>query len=108
MGNKPQRREQRQSSHEELIADNFYGPYDLILQPSAFLAAHTFIGNTAVMQIDKIKELIAGKVYVTPVDSMTTLASNHSSLEMNDCMPSSVLGNLSSATIFLESSIMAN
>jgi len=51
---------------EELIADNFYGPYDLILQPSAFLAAHTFIGNTAVMQIDKIKELIAGKVYVTP------------------------------------------
>lgn len=51
---------------EELIADNFYGPYDLILQPSAFLAAHPFIGNTAVMQIDKIKELIAGKVYVTP------------------------------------------
>jgi uncharacterized linocin/CFP29 family protein len=51
---------------EELVADNFYGPYDLILQPSAFLDAHTFIGQTAVMQIDKIKELIGGKVYVTP------------------------------------------
>ena len=51
---------------EELTVDNFYGPYDLILQPSAFLDAHTFIGNTAVMQIDKIRELIGGKVYVTP------------------------------------------
>lgn len=30
---------------EELTMDNFYGPYDLILQSSAFLAAHTFIGN---------------------------------------------------------------
>ena len=40
--------------------------YDLILQPSAFLDAHTFIGNTAVMQIDKIRELIGGKIYVTP------------------------------------------
>ncbi len=34
---------------EELTVDNFYGPYDLILQPSAFLDAHMFIGNTAVM-----------------------------------------------------------
>lgn len=34
---------------EELTVDNFYRPYDLILQPSAFLDAHTFIGNTAVM-----------------------------------------------------------
>ncbi len=51
---------------EELTVDNFYGPYDLILQPSAFLDAHTFIGNTAVMQIDKIREVIGGKVYVTP------------------------------------------
>lgn len=51
---------------EELTVDNFYGPYDLILQPSAFLDAHTFIGNTAVMQIDKIRELISGNVYVTP------------------------------------------
>ena len=34
---------------EELVADNFYGPYDLILQPSAFLDSHTFIGTTAVM-----------------------------------------------------------
>lgn len=34
---------------EELAVDNFYGPYDLIVQPSAFLDAHTFIGNTAVM-----------------------------------------------------------
>jgi uncharacterized linocin/CFP29 family protein len=51
---------------EELTVDNFYGPYDLILQPSAFLDAHTFIGNTAVMQIDKIRELIGGNVYVTP------------------------------------------
>lgn len=30
---------------EELTMDNFYGPYDLILQSSAFLDAHTFIGN---------------------------------------------------------------
>ncbi|MFQ6064127.1 MAG: family 1 encapsulin nanocompartment shell protein [Candidatus Bathyarchaeia archaeon] len=51
---------------EELTVDNFYGPYDLILQPSAFLDAHTFIGNTAVMQIDKIRELIGGNIYVTP------------------------------------------
>jgi len=34
---------------EELTVDNLYGPYDLILQSSAFLDAHTFIGNTAVM-----------------------------------------------------------
>lgn len=54
------------NSMEELTVDNFYGPYDLILQPSAFLDAHTFIGNTAVMQIDKIRELIGGNVYVTP------------------------------------------
>lgn len=50
---------------EELTVYNFYGPYDLILQPSAFLDAHTFIGNTAVMQIDKIRELIGGNIYVT-------------------------------------------
>lgn len=51
---------------EELTVDKFYGPYDLILQPGAFLDAHTFIGTTAVMQIDKIRELIGGKVHVTP------------------------------------------
>jgi len=51
---------------EELINDNFNGPYDLILQPSAFLAAHTFIGTTATMQIDKIRDLIRGTVYVSP------------------------------------------
>jgi len=34
---------------EELTVDNFYGSYDLVLQPSAFLGAHTFIGNTAVI-----------------------------------------------------------
>jgi uncharacterized linocin/CFP29 family protein len=51
---------------EELTVDDFYGPYDLILQPSAFMDVHTLIGNTAVMQIDKIPELIGGKVYVTP------------------------------------------
>jgi uncharacterized linocin/CFP29 family protein len=51
---------------EELTVDNFYGPYDLILQPSAFLDSHTFIGNTAVMQIDKIRELIGGNIHVTP------------------------------------------
>jgi len=51
---------------EELTVDNFYGPYDLILQPSAFLDVHTFISNTAVMWIDKICELIDGKVCVTP------------------------------------------
>jgi len=51
---------------EELIVDHFHGPYDLILQPSAYLAAHTFIGDTAVMQIDKIRDLIKGNVYVTP------------------------------------------
>jgi len=51
---------------EELIVDNFYGPYDLVLQPSAYLAAHTFIGQTDVMQIDKIRQLIKGNVYVSP------------------------------------------
>ncbi len=51
---------------EQLVSDNFYGAYHLIMQSSAYLDSHTFIGNTAVMQIDKIRELIGGTVYVTP------------------------------------------
>lgn len=50
---------------EKLLEDNFPSPYDLILQPSAFMAAHSFIGDTGIMQIDKVKELIGGKIYVS-------------------------------------------
>ena len=51
---------------EKLLAENFPSPYDLILQPSAFMDAHSFITNTGIMQIEKIKELIGGNIYVTP------------------------------------------
>jgi uncharacterized linocin/CFP29 family protein len=51
---------------ELLLAENFTTPYDLLLQPSAFMDAHTFIANTGIMQIEKIRELIGGNIYVTP------------------------------------------
>lgn len=51
---------------EKLLAENFPSPYDLILQPSAFMDAHSFISNTGIMQIEKIRELIGGNIYVTP------------------------------------------
>lgn len=51
---------------EKLLEDNFPAPYDLILQPSAFMDAHSFITNTGIMQIEKLKELIGGNLYVTP------------------------------------------
>ena len=49
-----------------LLEDKFPPPYDLILQPVHFMAAHSFITNTGIMQIEKIKELIRGNVYVSP------------------------------------------
>jgi uncharacterized linocin/CFP29 family protein len=51
---------------ELLLAENFPAPYDLILQPSAFMNAHSFITGTGIMQIDKIRELIGGNIYITP------------------------------------------
>jgi uncharacterized linocin/CFP29 family protein len=51
---------------ELLLAENLTTPYDLLLQPSAFMDAHTFIANTGIMQIEKIRELIGGNIYVTP------------------------------------------
>jgi uncharacterized linocin/CFP29 family protein len=51
---------------ELLLAENFTTPYDLILQPKAYMDAHSFIANTGIMQIEKIRELIGGNIYVTP------------------------------------------
>lgn len=51
---------------KKLLAENFPTPYELILQPSAFMDAHSFITNTSEMQIEKIRELISGNIYVTP------------------------------------------
>jgi uncharacterized linocin/CFP29 family protein len=51
---------------ELLLAANFPTPYDLLLQPSAYMSAHSFITNTSQMQIEKIRELIGGNIYVTP------------------------------------------
>jgi len=48
------------------LLDKYYPPsYDLILQPSAFMDAHTLIANTGISQLEKIKELIGGQVYVS-------------------------------------------
>lgn len=51
---------------EALLTDNFPAPYDLIVQPWMFMDAHSFIANTGIMQIEKIRELIGGNIYVTP------------------------------------------
>jgi uncharacterized linocin/CFP29 family protein len=51
---------------ELLLAENFTTPYDLLLQPSAYMDAHSFIANTGILQIEKIRELIGGNIYVTP------------------------------------------
>jgi uncharacterized linocin/CFP29 family protein len=48
-----------------LLEANFPPPYDLIVQPSAYMDAHTLIANTGISQLEKIQELIQGNIYVS-------------------------------------------
>jgi len=48
-----------------LLTEHFPPPYDLILQPSPFMDAQTFIANTGIRQLEKMKELIRGNIYVS-------------------------------------------
>jgi uncharacterized linocin/CFP29 family protein len=48
------------------LLDKYYPPpYDLIVQPSAFMDAHTLIANTGISQVEKITELIQGNIYIS-------------------------------------------
>jgi len=50
---------------KKLLEKYYPPPYDLIVQPSAFMDAHTLIANTGISQIEKIKELIQGNIYIS-------------------------------------------
>jgi uncharacterized linocin/CFP29 family protein len=65
-----------QKAAAKLLNENFPPPYDLIVQPKAFMDAHTLIANTAISQIEKIRELIGGNIYVTPLIKSSGGATN--------------------------------
>jgi len=52
---------------KKLLEKNYVAPYDLILQPSAYMDALTLIANTGISQLEKIQEIIQGNIYVTPL-----------------------------------------
>jgi uncharacterized linocin/CFP29 family protein len=48
-----------------LLTAHYPPPYDLILQPSAYMDALTLIANTGISQLEKIKEIIRGEIFVS-------------------------------------------
>jgi len=52
---------------KKLLEKNYPSPYDLILQPSAYMDALALIANTGISQLEKIQEIIQGNIYVTPL-----------------------------------------
>ena len=50
-----------------LLTAHYPPPYDLILQPSAYMDALTLIANTGISQLEKIKEIIRGEIFVSAI-----------------------------------------
>lgn len=51
-----------------LLADkSIYGPYALVMGPGLFARLHRIQPGTGVLEIDRVRELVGGHVYQTPV-----------------------------------------
>ena len=52
---------------KKLLEKHYPPPYDLILQPSAYMDTLALIANTGISQLEKIKEIIQGNIYVSAI-----------------------------------------
>ena len=52
---------------EALVRKGFYGPHVLVVSPDLYLKMHRIQPGTGVMEITRVKELVGGKIYQTPV-----------------------------------------
>ena len=55
------------SGIEKLVKKGFYGPYVLIVSPDLYLQLQRIQPGTGTLEIERIRELVGGKVYQTPV-----------------------------------------
>ncbi len=51
----------------KLIDEGFYGPYAMVVSPNMFSKMQRVYDNTGVLEINQVRELIAGGVFQTPV-----------------------------------------
>ncbi|MFZ5969327.1 MAG: family 1 encapsulin nanocompartment shell protein [Bacillota bacterium] len=51
---------------EMLIQKGFYGPYVLIVSPDLYLQMQRLQAGTGILELDRVKELVGGKIYQTP------------------------------------------
>lgn len=49
-----------------LLADNIYPPYNMVLHPTQYMEAHNELSGTATLEVDVIRRMIGGEVFVTP------------------------------------------
>lgn len=52
---------------EKLVSKGFYGPYALVVSPDLYAQLQRIEQGTGKLALDRIKELINGKVYQTPI-----------------------------------------
>jgi len=55
-----------------LLADNIYPPYNMVLNPTQYMQLHNELSGTATLEIDVIRRMIGGEVYVTPAQTADT------------------------------------
>lgn len=52
---------------EKLVRKGFYGPYVLVVSPDVYLQMQRIQPGTGILELDRVRELVGGKVYKTPV-----------------------------------------
>jgi uncharacterized linocin/CFP29 family protein len=52
---------------EMLVRKGFYGPYALVVSPDLYVQMQRLQQGTGILELDRVKELVGGKVYKTPV-----------------------------------------
>jgi uncharacterized linocin/CFP29 family protein len=51
---------------EKLVSKGFYGPYTLVVSPDLYLQMQKLEKGTGRLQLERIRELVGGKIYQTP------------------------------------------
>jgi uncharacterized linocin/CFP29 family protein len=52
---------------EKLVRKGFYGSYVLVVSPDLYVQLQRLQQGTGILELDRVKELVGGKVYKTPV-----------------------------------------
>ena len=52
---------------EKLVQKGFYGPYTLVVSPDMHLKMQRIQPGTGKLELERIRELVGGKIYQTPV-----------------------------------------